>query len=225
MANQPRKQAGRKGRSSREFEKALEAYSRGELSGSRFRTYYQSLRAIVNSRMDRMEEAGLDSTALDSAEFFNDRLYGTDRFGAYSKQEDAVDTFIKMLEFMKSPWSTKRGYQEASRVYDDFVKALERGNVYNVPQKEEFLRFVANGDFARLVNALGNSPDAIEEAEAAFNAGVTAEEFAAELDLYIESSQSGANAYYGYNKLVERAKQRAKEREEMYEKARNRRND
>lgn len=218
------KAVGRKGRDPRYFERALESYSRGELSESSFRTAYQSLRAIVNARMDSMEKAGLDSTALDSAEFFNDRLYGTDRFGAYTKQENAVDSYIKMLEFMKSPWSTKRGYMEASKVYEDFVKALERGNVYNVPQQEEFLKFVANGDFARLINALGNSPEAIEEAEAAFNAGVTAEEFAKEVDIYIRSAQSGADAYYGYNKLVERAKQRAKERQEVYEQARDRQN-
>lgn len=208
----------------REDERFLREFTEGKISKQRFMAHYAVLRARVNARIHTLLESGLDSNSLQDALWYNYLSNGgSDYFGAFRKQADPVTTYIKMMEFQKSVWTTKKGFKEASAIYQDFQKAVERNKITSIPTESEFIRFVANGDFARLVKILGNSPEAVREAEAAFYEGATAEDFVREIEEFERSQMSlDWNDNYATEDIFDNVRIRAQIRKENYEKARRR---
>lgn len=189
----------------KEFSRRLREYESGEIGKLRFRATYQRLRNIVNRRLSVLEAEGLESGSKDELEFYL-MLTGQDKVGAYSKQEDPVQTYRKMLRFIESPFSSKATYSEAQKYYDDYVAGVQRsGGKLFLPKREEFIKFIANGDFAELARVLGNSPTAFEDAESLFNEGVTYEAFSEELEKFVRGDT------IGYDEMLDKARKRMRE--------------
>lgn len=174
-----------------EFAHVLREYQSGKMSEKRFRTYYNSLRSIVNRRLKSMVDLGMETEVADTAMSYN--LMDTDMeniyFQAPTKTTDMETTYQNMLDYYESLWSTKRGYEESVKeIVEDF-----RNAGYDVNESDtDFIKFVATGQFRRIVKQYGNSDDVYEDINNMLEAGYTYED----ITIAFEDFITGANSAY-----------------------------
>lgn len=162
-----------------EYRRLYEGYLRGEVSESRLKAAYRTLRYTTNYRIRSMEDRGLGSNALDAIEFYNRAVFG--RNGAYTLvgairgQDDWLTTYAKMLDFLESPTSTVKGYQKFLEIAGGIGKEFfeNTGQTWHSGYDSVFFKLYDTGVIFEIFHAFGNSPEVQKDMEALVNGGAS----------------------------------------------------
>lgn len=134
------------------------ADSGDKASLKKLRDYNRELVRVANSRLNRLEKAGLDFYAYDRAVNYTQQEYGRNRF-SYSVQKlpEPADVYTNIIEaqtFLKSPSSTVTGQRNIMKQRADAFR--EKG--LSIPEGKEvqFNDFLASSVFDGLKDAFGS---------------------------------------------------------------------